>query len=66
MAWQSVSLLPCDTVIASNLERSLLFTITDEGDGFDWKPYLEMSMERMMENHGRGIAMSRSISFASL
>lgn len=50
----------------TRLERSLLFTITDEGDGFDWKPYLEMSMERMMDNHGRGIAMSRSISFASL
>ncbi len=47
-------------------EKSLIFNITDEGRGFDWKPYLEMSMDRLMHNHGRGIAMSRSIAFTQL
>jgi len=45
---------------------SLVFNITDQGKGFDWEPYLEMSMERLMHNHGRGIAMSRSIAFTRL
>jgi len=43
-----------------------IFTIQDAGNGFDWEPYLEMSMERMMDNHGRGIAMSRSLTFSRL
>jgi hypothetical protein len=46
--------------------KSLIFTIKDEGQGFDWKSYLEMSLDRLMDNHGRGIAMSRSISFTHL
>jgi CheY-like chemotaxis protein len=45
---------------------SLIFVISDQGNGFDWKSYLEMGMERLMDNHGRGIAMSRSISFTQL
>lgn len=44
----------------------LIFNVTDQGNGFDWKPYLEMSMDRIMHNHGRGIAMSRSIAFTHL
>ena len=46
--------------------KSLIFNIIDEGNGFDWKPFLEMSMDRLMHNHGRGIAMSRSIAFTSV
>ncbi len=46
--------------------KNLVFTIQDEGDGFDWTPYLEMSVERMMDNHGRGIAISRSMCFSHL
>lgn len=48
------------------LSGQLLFTIKDEGKGFDWEPYLEMDMNRMMDNHGRGIAMSRLASFSTL
>lgn len=54
------------TIKFEHHQEKLLFTITDEGKGFDWAPYLEMSIERMMDNHGRGIAMSRSISFNTL
>ncbi len=46
--------------------KTLSFTIKDEGQGFDWKPFLEMSMDRLMENHGRGIAISRRVSFSRL
>ena len=44
-------------------ESELSFHITDQGDGFDWHNYLEMSPERAFDTHGRGIAMSRMISF---
>lgn len=46
--------------------KSLIFTIKDQGNGFDWQQYLEMNMERLMDNHGRGIAMSRSLAFTQL
>jgi len=39
------------------------FTIRDEGMGFEWQSYLEISPERAFDTHGRGIAMSRLLSF---
>lgn len=45
---------------------SLRFVIQDEGSGFDWQPYLEISPERAFDTHGRGIAMARMISFRSI
>lgn len=39
------------------------FLIRDQGAGFDWRAYLEMSPERAFHTHGRGIAMSRLLSF---
>lgn len=44
----------------------VVFTIRDEGQGFDWRKYLEMSPERAFDTHGRGIAMSRLFSFDRL
>lgn len=46
------------------LEMSLL--ITDCGAGFEYKNYLEMSPERAFDPNGRGIAMSRMMSFDTL
>lgn len=40
--------------------------ITDEGDGFDWRPYLELDASRAFHAHGRGIALARKLSFQSL
>lgn len=40
-----------------------LYAIHDEGKGFDWREYLEFSPERAFDTHGRGIAMSRHVSF---
>ncbi len=44
----------------------LRFSIRDQGSGFDWRNYLELSPERVFDNHGRGIAMARLISFDEL
>lgn len=44
----------------------LSFVVRDQGAGFDWRSYLEMSPERAFDTHGRGIAMSRLISFDTL
>jgi DNA-binding response OmpR family regulator len=44
----------------------LRFIVRDRGSGFDWRRYLEMSPERAFDTHGRGIAMSRMISFDRL
>ncbi|MCL2635883.1 MAG: response regulator [Betaproteobacteria bacterium] len=44
----------------------LRFLIRDQGAGFDWRGYLEMCPERAFDTHGRGIAMSRLLSFDRL
>ncbi|MDJ0806071.1 MAG: response regulator [Gammaproteobacteria bacterium] len=44
----------------------LNFLVKDQGDGFDWRDYLEISPERALDNHGRGIAIALGISFDSL
>lgn len=44
----------------------LRFTVIDEGAGFDWQDYLAMSPERAFDTHGRGIAMSRLLSFDTM
>ena len=51
------------------LERSQLeirLTISDCGEGFDSRPYMEMSLERAFDLNGRGIAISRMVSFDTL
>lgn len=44
----------------------LRFVVRDQGTGFDWRQYLEMSPERAFDTHGRGIAMSKLLSFDRL
>lgn len=41
-------------------------SIKDDGNGFDWKNFLELSPERAIDNHGRGIAMAKAISFDTI
>ncbi len=50
----------------SRLKEKIVFTIQDEGKGFDPEPYLEIRPERMMDNHGRGIAISCKLAFSEL
>ncbi len=40
--------------------------IEDQGQGFEWQKYVDMDPERAFDTHGRGIAMSRMISFDSI
>jgi len=47
-------------------KEKITFIITDEGEGFDFAHYLEMDPARAFDNHGRGIAISRLMSFDSL
>ena len=47
-------------------ERHITFTISDQGDGFDWEKYIEISPERAFDTHGRGIAMAKTISFSNI
>ena len=47
-------------------EEDHILVISDEGDGFDWKQYLEVAPGRATDNHGRGIAMANMMSFDKL
>ncbi len=40
--------------------------IEDEGDGFDWRPYLDVDPERSLDLNGNGIAIARGMSFDDL
>lgn len=43
-----------------------VFTVEDQGAGFDWRNYIEMRPERAFHTHGRGIAMAKMLSFDTL
>mgnify|MGYP003633873538 CR=1 FL=1 len=42
------------------------FKITDEGKGFDWHAYVDLTMKRAFDTHGRGIAMARKMAFEAM
>jgi len=44
-------------------DGALRFTITDQGQGFDWHSYLQIDPKRAFDTHGRGIAMANRVSF---
>ena len=41
-------------------------TIIDQGDGFDNQDYMDFDPNRVMDNHGRGIAIANKLSFSSV
>jgi len=53
-------------VVFSKNNTAIHITIKDEGEGFDWEPYLHMCPDRALDNHGRGIAMAGLLSFDKL
>jgi CheY-like chemotaxis protein/anti-sigma regulatory factor (Ser/Thr protein kinase) len=58
-----------DKVVSVDLvttETEITVTICDQGKGFDWQKYMEVSPDRVMDNHGRGIAMANLMSFDSV
>ena len=40
--------------------------ITDQGEGFDWKKYLDFDPERAFDPNGRGIAIAKMMSFTEV
>ncbi|WLQ14464.1 response regulator [Hahella aquimaris] len=47
-------------------DDAITVAITDQGPGFNWREYLQISVERATDNHGRGIAMANLLSFDDL
>ena len=47
-------------------DNEIHFHITDQGQGFDWRKYEELSPDRAFDSHGRGIAIARLLSFDRL
>ena len=47
-------------------QEGIVFRIGDQGRGFEPGPYLEIDPKRMLDAHGRGIAMARLLSFDQL
>ncbi|MBI2240088.1 MAG: SpoIIE family protein phosphatase [Magnetospirillum gryphiswaldense] len=41
----------------------ICFVIRDQGDGFDWRGFGQISPERAFAPHGRGIALARNLAF---
>lgn len=59
----------CERFATIRLERateSVVFTITDQGHGFEWSKFLAFDPDRAFDPNGRGIAMARMMSFSSL
>ena len=54
------------TIEFKRSQNQYTFTITDQGKGFDWLPYMDMHIERINDNHGRGIAMVNKMAFSHL
>lgn len=48
------------------LPDRIVFTITDQGEGFEWQRYLDFDPDRAFDPNGRGIAMARMMSFSTL
>lgn len=54
------------TVRFERTETAAEITIQDQGQGFDWKNYLDFDANRAFDNHGRGIAMARALGFGNV
>jgi hypothetical protein len=53
-------------VRCERLPEMLRFTISDEGEGFDWQRYLDFDPARIFDPNGRGIAMAHRASFTGI
>lgn len=53
-------------VVFERLPDCIQVTISDQGTGFDWREYEHINVDRMLESHGRGIAMAKALSFSQV
>ena len=54
------------TVVYTHSDSKIHVTITDEGTGFDWRPYLEIEPSRATQGNGRGIAKANLLCFDTI
>lgn len=54
------------TLEFQSTDTNLIVTIRDQGPGFEWKNYMELSTERATDPSGRGIAISKMKAFPNL
>jgi len=54
------------TMKISKRPSEIVFSLEDEGMGFDWQSFLDINTERAYDTHGRGIAMASMVSFDSI
>ncbi len=47
-------------------EKEISIIIQDSGEGFDWKKFIEFDSNRILDSHGRGIAMAKKFSFSDM
>ncbi|MBV1914973.1 MAG: response regulator [Pseudomonadales bacterium] len=47
-------------------EDYIEITVVDQGMGFDWQEYLQFNPKRVLDSHGRGIALANALSFSRL
>lgn len=55
-----------DKKVQVNLTKtneSIVLTVIDEGEGFDWTDFMQIQPHRATHNHGRGIALAAMSSF---
>jgi CheY-like chemotaxis protein/anti-sigma regulatory factor (Ser/Thr protein kinase) len=53
-------------LVFSRQKDVITLRIADQGAGFNWQKYLEIDPERAFDPNGRGIALSRLLSFSNL
>lgn len=53
-------------VVFKKIGDSFSLTISDDGAGFDWEQFMEFDATRVLDNHGRGIAIAKNLSFTDL
>lgn len=54
------------TATIAHKDDGIYVIIQDQGEGFDWKKYIEIDPARAGHNHGRGIAQAKATSFDKL
>lgn len=50
-------------IVFERYSDRIQLTVTDQGLGFDWNDFQSIKPERLLESHGRGIAMAKAMSF---
>lgn len=58
-----------DKIVRMRLRRErdeYVVVVEDQGDGFEWEPFLELLPERAFAPNGRGIAISRQLCFSQM